>query len=72
MVTQIMVSECAGQPTMEATGPGIVLPKRHIAVPTTDVISYAFSEYGAYDVDKPVRSRPCNKLRDLQLQTCFC
>ena len=55
MVTQLVVLDCADQSTMDNTRPGIFLPERHIAVPTTDVISYAFAGYGAYNVDKPVR-----------------
>ena len=67
MVTQIMAPECAGESTMEDTRRGIVLPERHIALPTTDVISYAFAEYGAYDVDKPVRLWAFNGLKISQL-----
>ena len=62
------MTECADQSTMVDTGQGIVLPERHIALPTTDVISYAFAESSAYDVDKPVRLRPVNKSRYLQLR----
>jgi hypothetical protein len=32
---------------MEGTKPGIILLERHIAVLTTDVITYAFAGYGA-------------------------
>ena len=55
MVTQMMAPKRPGESTMEDTRRAIILPERPIAFPTTDVISYAFAEYGAYNVDKPVR-----------------
>jgi hypothetical protein len=49
----------------EGTGPGIIVPERHIVVPTTDVRSHLFAEYGAYSAHKPVPLRPPNKLNEL-------
>lgn len=53
-VTQIGLSDQASGSAIEDTTPGVLPPARRIAIPTTDVVSYAFARYGTYELEKPV------------------